>query len=85
MGGSTIAGLPAYVFYERETGGGRGFVSPVYSVSGLIGPLHYTSGAAGEFDVFQHLNIGPDAIDGVACLATAGWELTRKAAVASAG
>ena len=46
-------------------------------MSGLIGPLHYTSGAMSEFDAFQHFNIATDSLAGVACLAMAVWLVTR--------
>lgn len=81
----TVFGLAAYVLYERGYRQRAGLCLAVYSVSGLIGPLHYTSGAMSEFDVFQHVNIALDSIAGLACMGTAVWVLARKprAAVSS--
>lgn len=74
----TVFGLAAYVLYERGYRQRAGVCLAVYSVSGLIGPLHYTSGAMSEFDAFQHVNIGLDTVAGLACLGTAVWVLAKK-------
>ena len=71
--------IASYLFYERGERRRAAVCLAVYSVSGLIGPLHYTSGALSEFDAFQHFNIVTDSLAGVACLAMAGWLLTRPA------
>jgi hypothetical protein len=71
--------IAAYVFYEQGQRGRAAICLAVYSVSGLIGPLHYTSGALSEFDAFQHFNIATDSVAGVACLAMAVWLATKPA------
>jgi hypothetical protein len=79
----TVFALAAYVLYERGERRRAGVCLAVYSVSGLIGPLHYTSGALSEFDAFQHVNIALDVVAGVACLLTAVWVLAKKPAGAA--
>lgn len=79
----TVFGLAAYVLYERGQRQRAGVCLAVYAVSGLIGPLHYTSGAMSEFDAFQHVNIALDSVAGLACLAVAVWVLVKPAPVAA--
>ena len=49
-----------------------------YSVSGLISPLHYTSGALSEFDALQHTFIATDGVAGLLVLGYAFWLLGRE-------
>lgn len=79
----TVFGLAAYALYERGQRQRAGVCLAVYSVSGLIGPLHYTSGAMSEFDTFQHVNIATDTLAGLACLAVAIRVLVKPAPVAA--
>ena len=46
-----------------------------YSISGLISPLHYTSGSLDEFDGLQHLLIVTDGIAGLLVIGFAFWLL----------
>lgn len=52
----------------------------LYSVSGLISPLHYTSGALSEFDGLQHAFIVTDGVAGLLVLAFAFWLLGQREA-----
>ena len=75
-----------YVLCRRERWEAAAACLAVYSVSGLISPLHYTSAPLGEFDAFQHVFILTDALTGVATLAFAGWlVMERRAARAVVG
>jgi hypothetical protein len=67
----TLFAAAAWVLYDRGERRRAAVCLGVYSLSGLIGPVHYTSGAMSEFDAFQHVNIGLDTVAGVACLALA--------------
>jgi hypothetical protein len=69
----TAFGVAGYVLCRRGRVGQAAACLAVYSVSGLIGPLHYTSGALDEFDAFQHVNIAADGLAGLAVLLFAVW------------
>jgi hypothetical protein len=71
----TAFAIWGYVLYRRERWEAAAACLAVYSVSGLISPLHYTAAPLGEFDAFQHLLIVTDALTGVATVAFAGWLL----------
>lgn len=49
-----------------------------YSISGLISPLHYTSGALDEFDGLQHAFIATDGIAGLLVAVFAFWLLGQR-------
>jgi hypothetical protein len=75
-----------YVLYRRERWEAAAACLAVYSVSGLISPLHYTAAPLGEFDAFQHLLILTDALTGVATVGFAAWlVMGRRAARAVVG
>lgn len=71
--------VAAWLAYDRGQRRRAAVCVGVYSLSGLIGPLHYTSGALSEFDAFQHVNIATDTLAGLACLALAWWLATHPA------
>jgi hypothetical protein len=62
-----------YTLYRRGRWAPAAACLAVYSISGLISPLHYASGALSEFDTFQHLFILTDGIAGLAVLGFAAW------------
>lgn len=62
-----------YVLYRRGRWRRAAACLAIYSVSGLISPLHYLSGALSEFDALQHLFILTDGLCGAAVLAFAVW------------
>lgn len=79
----TAFGVASWLLYDRGRRQLAAVCLAVYSVSGLIGPLHYTSGALSEFDVFQHFNIATDSLAGITCLVLAVWLLTHPAPAAT--
>jgi hypothetical protein len=69
----TAFAVTGYAAYRRAQWGRAAVCLAVYSLSGLISPLHYLSGALSEFDALQHTFILTDAVCGAAVLAFAGW------------
>lgn len=56
----------------------------IYSIGGLISPLHYTEGSLPDLGVFQHVFIVTDALAGGAVLAFAIWLPVRNDRVPAA-
>src|SRR5688572_3795874 len=50
----TALAVAGYVFHRRDQWRRAAACLAVYSLSGLISPLHYLSGAWSEFDALQH-------------------------------
>jgi hypothetical protein len=67
----TAFGVAGYLLYLRGGRAAAGACLAVYSVSGLIGWLHYTGGPISAFDAFQHANIVIDGLAGIAVLVLA--------------
>lgn len=79
----TVFAVAGYVFYRRGQRRRAAVCLAVYSVSGLVSPLHYLSGALSEFDALQHAFILTDGACGLAVLAFAVWTATRAPAPSS--
>jgi hypothetical protein len=67
----TAAGVAGYRFLKQGNRGLGGSLLGVYSVSGLIGVLHYTTVSPGDFSAFQNTFIGLDFLAGLAVLVVA--------------
>ena len=67
----TAAGLAGLRYLRRGVRSLAGPLLGVYSVSGLIGVLHYTVVSPGDFDWFQNLSIAGDFLAGAAVMALA--------------
>ena len=79
-------GAFGYVFFRRERWEAAAASLAVFSISGLISPLHYTSAPMSEFDGLQNTFIWTDFLTCVAVIAFAVWlGLTTRAARAVAG
>ena len=62
----TAAGIAGYVSLRRGRRSlAAGFLG-IYSLSGLIGPLHYTDVPPGDFALYQNVFILTDTLAGVA-------------------
>jgi len=67
----TAAGIAGYVVLRRGSRPlGAGLLG-FYSLSGLVGPLHYTDVPPGDFDLYQNVFIIADTILGIAVLVVA--------------
>jgi hypothetical protein len=77
----TAVGLYGYRLFRQGRTGQAAACLAFYSVSGLIGPLHYTSGALDEFDAFQHVFIVTDSLGGIAVFAFALWLFLQRVRV----
>jgi hypothetical protein len=64
----TAFGALGYVLFRRNRWWAAAACLAVYSISGLISPLHYLYGSLSEFDVAQHVFILTDGIAGLAVL-----------------
>ena len=62
----TAAGIAGYRALVQGNRGLGASLLGVYSVSGLIGILHYTTVSAGDFSAFQNTFIGLDFLAGLA-------------------
>jgi len=62
----TAAGVAGYRLLTRGNRSLGGSLLGAYSVSGLIGILHYTTVPPGDFDWFQNTFIGLDFLAGLA-------------------
>jgi hypothetical protein len=51
----------------------------VYSLSGLVGVVHYTDAPPADFDAVQNLLIVTDVLAGIAVLGFALWLMFRRA------
>ena len=67
----TAFGVWGYVQYRRGDTARAAVGLAVYSVSGLIGPLHYTAVSPSDFDAFQNTFVVLDTLAGVAVLIVA--------------
>jgi hypothetical protein len=67
----TAAGVLGYRAYRRGRYRAAAGLLALYSVSGLISPLHYLAAPPGDFDAAQNLFIAGDAVVGLAVLAFA--------------
>jgi len=76
----TVLAVAGYVLYRRGQWRRAALCLAIYSLSGLISPLHYLSGAWSEFDALQHTFILADAACGAAVLAFAAWAVRAKKA-----
>jgi hypothetical protein len=79
----TAAGIGGYVLLRRGHRSLAAGLLGIYSVSGLIGPLHYTDVPPGDFDLYQNLFIVADTIAGIAAAVIALRVATARAAVRS--
>jgi hypothetical protein len=75
----TVAGIAGYRALKAGNRGLGGALLGVYSVSGLIGILHYTTVPASDFTPFQNLFIGLDFLAGLAVFALAVRIVTTRA------
>ena len=62
----TVAGMAGYRFLKQGNRGLGGSLLGAYSVSGLVGVLHYTTVSPGDFDWFQNTFIALDFLAGLA-------------------
>ena len=69
----TAFGIWGYVQYRRGEWGRAAIGLAVYSISGLIGPFHYTTVSPSDFDWFQNLFVVLDSLAGLAVLGVAAW------------
>jgi len=67
----TAAGIAGYRYLKQGNRSLGGSLLGVYSVSGLIGPFHYTTVSPGDFNWFQNTFIALDALAGLAVLIVA--------------
>lgn len=75
----TAFAVAGYVLYRRGQWRRAAVCLAVYSVSGLVSPLHYLSGALSEFDALQHVFILTDGLCGAAVLGFALWLYAERA------
>ena len=74
----TAAGVVGYRLLRQGNRGLGGSLLGVYSASGLIGVLHYTTVSPGDFTLFQNTFIGLDFLAGLAVFVMAvGLVLSR--------
>ena len=67
----TVFAVLAYRWYREGRYNAAAAALAFYSISGLIGPVHYTSGSLDEFDAAQHVLIALDSLAGVAVVVAA--------------
>ena len=67
----TAAGVAGIVFLRRGLRSKAGPLLGAYSVSGLVGILHYTTISPGDLSTFQNTFVALDFLAGVAVLAMA--------------
>ena len=75
----TAFAVAGYVLYRHGQWRRAAGCLAIYSVSGLVSPLHYLSGALSEFDALQHVFILTDGLCGAAVLGFAIWLYAAKA------
>jgi hypothetical protein len=75
----TVAGVVGYRLLKQGNRALGGSLLGVYSVSGLIGILHYTTVSPGDFSGFQNTFIGLDFLAGLAVFIVAVRIVTTKA------
>lgn len=74
----TVVGVWGYVQFRNGRWRPAAAALALYSISGLISPIHYTADAPlSAYDVFQHTFIITDGIAGAAVLAFAVWAWLR--------
>jgi hypothetical protein len=69
----TAVGAAGYLLFRRGRALQAAGCLAVYSISGLISPLHYTEGALDRFDALQHTFILTDFVVAAAVLGFAVW------------
>ena len=74
----TAAGVAGYRYLKQGNRGLGGSLLGVYSVSGLIGLLHYTTVSPSDFDWFQNTFIALDFLAGLAVFLTAARIVTTR-------
>jgi hypothetical protein len=77
----TAAGIAGYRFLKQGNRGLGGSLLGAFSVSGLIGILHYTTVSPGDFSAFQNTFIGLDFLAGLAVFIMAVRIATTRGAV----
>jgi hypothetical protein len=75
----TAAGIAGYRFLKQGNRGLGGSLLGAYSVSGLIGLLHYTTVPPGDFSAFQNTFIALDFLAGLAVFVLAVRLVTTRA------
>ena len=75
----TVAGVAGYRLLKQGNRSLGGSLLGVYSVSGLIGILHYTTVSPGDFSGFQNAFIGLDFLAGLAVFIVAVRIVTTRA------
>ena len=75
----TAAGVAGYRFLKQGNRGLGGSLLGAYSVSGLIGILHYTTVSPHDFSAFQNTFIGLDFLAGLAVFVMAVRLVTTRA------
>jgi hypothetical protein len=70
----TVVGIWGYVQFRNGRWRPAAYALAVYSISGLISPIHYTADAPlSAYDGFQHTFIITDGLAGAAVFAFAVW------------
>jgi hypothetical protein len=62
----TAAGIGGYLLLRRGQRSLAAALLGLYSISGLIGPLHYTDVPPGDFALYQNVFIVTDTLAGIA-------------------
>ena len=62
----TVAGICGYLLLRRGNRSLAAALLGLYSISGLIGPLHYTDVLPGDFALYQNVFILTDTLAGIA-------------------
>jgi hypothetical protein len=73
----TAFGVAGYVAYRRGRVRRGAALLAVYSLSGLIGPAHYTAPGMSRLEWWRHAHIWVDIVCGVALLAFVVWSVRR--------
>ena len=64
----TGIGVLGFMLYRRGRWKPAGIYLAIYSISGLVSPLHYRYGSLSDFDLLQHTFIVTDGLAGAAVL-----------------
>ncbi|MEA2447396.1 MAG: hypothetical protein QOK47_1033 [Actinomycetota bacterium] len=64
----TGIGILGYLLYRQGRLKPAGLYFAIYSISGLVSPLHYLYGSLSDFDLIQHVFILTDGIAGAVVL-----------------
>jgi len=82
----TIVGVWGYIQFRNGRWRPAAAALAVYSISGLISPVHYTADAPlSAYDGFQHAFIITDGLAGLAVLAFAVWAWRARGSDAAGG